>query len=51
MTLWRLVVVTPSGLPQTWEVRAPSESEALALFARIKPEWTITEISRRPAAA
>ena len=50
-TLWRLVLVAPCGLPQTYEVRAPSESAAVAVVRRIKPEWTITEISRRQSAA
>lgn len=44
--LWRLLMVSPSGLPQWVSVRAPSEAEAVSTLAQARPEWTIERIER-----
>lgn len=47
-TLWRLIVIAPSGLPEVIELRAPSEQIARDRLAQWRPDWTLQEISRRP---
>jgi hypothetical protein len=50
-TLWWIVAIAPNGLPQSIELRAPSERIALDKFEHFKPEWTIQSIERRPTLA
>ena len=45
--LWRITVISPSGLPQFVEVRAATEKIAQDWVERIRPEWTIHAIERR----
>lgn len=49
--LWRLLVVTPSGMPEVIEVRAASEQSAVDRVAHWRPEWTIRSVERRPGGA
>ena len=40
--LWNVVLLTPSGLPQEYKVRAPSEAVLLDMIAQHKgPNWTV----------
>lgn len=55
--LWRAVVKTPSGMPVTVEVRAPSQQIALDKIAYWKPDAEVATdpygnplIERRPTA-
>jgi hypothetical protein len=50
-TLWRIVALTPHGIPQIIEYRAASEQIAIDKFEHFKPEWTIQSIERRPTLA
>jgi hypothetical protein len=43
---WRLLMRAPNGLPQTIELRAPSEAIALDRAAHWRPEWTVLSIER-----
>jgi hypothetical protein len=46
--LWRIVALTPHGIPQIIEFRAASERIAIDKFEHFKPEWAIQSIERRP---
>ena len=46
LVLWRVLMISPSGLPQWVSVRAPSEADAVQTMTQARPEWRIDKVER-----